>query len=316
MMVIETPAPAPVPAIQPRARSEWRAAFKAIGLAFFVMFVLLLIVSAISRAANRPELAADVLTLAVPAFLGGVLSSLSPCSLPIVMGYFTIALQEQRERIGLITLGFLGGVATTMTVLGASFTALGSLVIDYQTTLSLVGGILVMGFGVMSLAGKGFTGLKVFNRPSAGIGGAYVYGLIFALGWTACVGPILGSILTLLLAEGSSVGGALSLVAGSLLVWIYVTGLGLPIFVLVNALSAAGPKSRVTRAMRGRGWEIPVFGRTLYLHSTAVISGVLLIGLGILLATGTMTAISQQLVSSPLTEFDLRLEHWIDARLR
>ena len=297
-------------------KSEWRAAGKAIGVALFLVLFLLIIVAGISRAANRPDLSADVLALAIPAFIGGMLSSLSPCSLPIVMGYFSIALQEQRDRIGLITLAFLGGVATTMTVLGASFTALGSLVIDYQTTMSLVGGILVIGFGVLSLMGKGFGGLKMMNRPRAGAGGAYVYGLIFALGWTTCVGPILGSILTLLITEGSSVGGALSLVAGSLLVLIYVTGLGLPIFLLVNAFIAAGPKSRVARAMRGKGWEVEVAGRVLYLHSTAVISGLLLIGLGLLLATGQMTVISQKLVSSPLTAFDLRIERWIDDILR
>lgn len=306
----------PATALNRQPRSEWRAAFKAIGVALLIVFALLILVAVISRIADRPELAADVLALAIPAFLGGVLSSISPCSLPIVMGYFSIALQEQRDRIGLITLAFLGGVGTTMSVLGASFTALGSLAIDYQTTLSLIGGLIVIGFGVMSLAGKGFTGLKVMNRPSAGIGGAYLYGLVFALGWTTCVGPILGSILTLLVAEGSSFGGALSLVAGSLLVLIYVTGLGLPIFLLVNALSAAGPGSRIAKIMKGRGRDVQIAGRTLYLHSTAIVSGLLLIGLGLLLATGQLTEISQQLVSSPLTEFDLKIERWIDDLLR
>lgn len=299
-----------------RARSQWRSALGAVGVALLFVVVLLLIVAGISRAADRPELAADVLALAIPAFIGGLLSSISPCSLPIIIGYFSIALQEQRDRIGLVTLAFLAGVGTTMTVLGASFTALGSLAIDYQTTLSLVGGLLIIGFGVMSLLGKGFTGLKVMRRPSAGLGGTYLYGLIFALGWTTCVGPILGSILTLLLAEGSSVGGALSLVSGSLLVMIYVTGLGLPIFLVVNALTAGGPGSRVARAMRGRGWEPKIAGRTIYLHSTELISGALLIALGLLLATGQLTTISEQLVSSPLTEFDLKIERWIDDLLR
>lgn len=307
---------ASVPVREPRRRSEWRAAGQAIGVTLLMIFALLVAVAGVSRLTNRPELAADVLALALPAFIGGVLSSLSPCSLPIVMGYFSLALQEQRSRIALITLGFLGGVATTMVVLGASFTALGALVIDYQQTLAFVGGMLVIGFGVMSILGMGFTGLKMMNRPAAGVGGAYVYGLIFALGWTSCVGPILGSILTLLLAEGSSVGGALSLVSGSLLVLIYVTGLGLPIFLLVNALSAAGPRSRLTRAMRGRGFELNLAGRALYLHSTAVISGVLLIALGILLATGQMAAISERMLSSSITEFGLEVERWIDGLLR
>ncbi len=90
----------------------------------------------------------------------------------------------------------------------------------------------------------------------------------------------------------------------------------MPIFILINALTAAGPSNRVTRAMRGRGWVVNLFGRELYLHSTAIISGLLLIGLGLLLVTGQMTEISQRLASSPLTEFDLRIEQWIDERLR
>lgn len=298
------------------ARSSWRMALGAAGGALAFVFSLLLIVAGVSRAVDRPELAAEVLALAIPAFVGGVLSSLSPCSLPIIIGYFTLAMQEQRDRIGLVTLAFLGGIGTTMTVLGASFTAIGALAIDYQATLALAGGLLVIAFGVMSLAGKGFTGLKVMRRPGAGLGGAYLYGLVFALGWTACVGPILGSILTLLLAEGSSVGGVLSLISGALLVMIYVAGLGLPVFLIVSGLTAGTAGSRVTRVMRGRGWDVRVFGHTLYLHSTGVVSGVLLIGLGILLASGQMTAISEWLVASPLTELDLRIERWVDDLLR
>ncbi len=164
----------------------------------------------------------------------------------------------------------------------------------------------------MSLLGKGFGGPRLFNRPAATAGGAYVYGLIFALGWTTCVGPILGSILTLLLAEGSSVGGVLSIAAGGGLVLVYVVGLGLPIFVLVSAIAAAGPANRVSRILRGRGWDVQFAGRTLYLHSTQIASGVMLIALGILLMTGEMTAISERLVGSSFSQQVVRLEGWLN----
>jgi cytochrome c-type biogenesis protein len=299
-----------------RRASPWLGALRAFGVTLLLLIAAVVLVAALGAALDEPALAGDVLTLALPALLAGVLSFLSPCSLPILIGYFSIALQEQSDRIGRITVGFLAGIGTTMAVLGAGFTALGAAVIDHQEAIALVGGVLVIGFGLMSLAGKGFAGVQVGARPAASAGGAYAYGLIFALGWTTCVGPILGSVLTLLVAQGSSVGGALSLVAGSVLSLIYVLGLGLPLFLLVTALLSGGPSGRLTRLLRGRGWEIHLSGRTLYLHSTSMVSGLLLIALGLLLATGQMTIISERLAASPLAELGVRLEEWLNGWVR
>ena len=286
----------------------WAGMGRAVGLVLLVLVAIVSILAVIARASGQSELSSNVITLAVPAFLAGALSFLSPCSLPIMIGYFSVSIRQGQERIGRMTLGFLLGLGTTMAVLGAGFTAIGGAVIDFQQTMALFGGLLIAGFGVMSLTGRGFSGVKTFARPAATTGGAYLYGLIFALGWTTCVGPILGSILTLLLVQGSSLGGFLSLVAGAVLALIYVLGLGLPLMMLVSALLHGGPSGRFTRAMRGRAWEIQLGNHTFYLHSTSIASGLLLIGLGILLATGQMTIISERLASSPLSEIGVRLE--------
>jgi cytochrome c-type biogenesis protein len=291
----------------------WRPALAAFLAVLGLLAGAIVVIAALGAALDEPELAGDVVALAIPAFVAGVFSILSPCSLPIVAGYFSLAFQERREQAGTIAVAFLLGVGTTMAVIGAGFTALGSLAIDYQEHLARVGGALIVAFGLMSVFGQGFGGLRVFRRPGASIGGAYGYGLIFALGWTTCVGPILGSILTLLLAEGSSAHGALSLAAGGALSLIYVLGLGLPLMALVGAISAAGPNNAVSHFLRGRGWEVRVAGRTLYLHSTSVISGLLLILLGLLLFSGQMTVLSERLASSPLTELGLEIEQRIDA---
>ena len=293
--------------------SEWRSALKAFIFVLALLMAILVVIAALGAAFDEPELAGDVISLAIPAFVAGVFSILSPCSLPIVIGYFSLVLAEQREKIGAVTVAFLIGVGTTMAVLGAGFTALGSFAIDYQDTLARVGGVVIIGFGVMSILGKGFAGMTFFRRPGANVSGAYLYGLIFALGWTTCVGPILGSVLTLLLAQGSSAAGTLSLVAGGTLSIIYVLGLGLPILLLVGALRSAGPSSRITRILRGRGWEVKLFDKTLYLHSTSVISGVLLILLGVLLISGEMARMSEQLASSPLTRLGLEIEDWVNS---
>lgn len=279
---------------------------------FAALLALLLVVAGLSAIARQPSLSTDVLTLAIPAFLAGVLSFLSPCSLPILAGYFSIAIRQQANRLGVMTVAFLAGLGTTMAVLGAGFTALGAAVIDRQEQLSFFGGLIVIAFGVMSLAGKGFAGIRSFERPAATASGAYLYGLIFALGWTTCVGPILGAVLTMLLAQGSTTGGMLSLVAGGALAIVYVLGLGLPLLLLVSALSNKGSESRLNKMLRGRGWEVAVAGRTLYLHSTTLISGLLLIALGVLLATGQMTELSRMLEGSPLSTFETRLERLLN----
>lgn len=291
--------------------SIWKAAGGAFAIAIVAMMAVIVAISIAGAVFDDTEVSSNVLSLAIPAFAAGVFSVLSPCSLPIVLGYFSVAFREERERIGRVTVAFLAGVGTTMMVLGASFTALGSLAIEYQEDLARVGGVLVIGFGVMSFFGKGFSGFSMSRRAGFGPGATFLYGLVFALGWTTCVGPILGSILTLLLAEGSSSGGVLSLVAGGSLSLIYVFGLGSPIFLLVLALRGGGSHRDVASRLRGRGFEVSAFRRTLQLHTISILSGVLLIGLGMLLFTGEMTRISQKLAGSRLAQFSVTIEGWL-----
>ena len=292
-------------------RSLWRATFGTLALAVLGLLVIVVLTAIAGQLAGEPGLASDLLALALPALLAGVLSILSPCSLPITLGYFSVAFQEKRERIGIITLAFLGGVGTTMAVLGASFTALGSFAIEQQELLATIGGVLVIVFGVMSIFGKGFGGMTISRRGGFGTGAAYLYGLVFALGWTTCVGPILGSILTLLIAQGAVASTSISIVAGAALSLIYVLGLGIPIMLLVLALRGGGDRSAIHQRLRGRGFQIDLFGRTLYLHTTSLISGLLLIGLGILLITGEMTRLSEQLAASRMSQWLVDLEQWI-----
>lgn len=303
-------------AIQPPAqpvggRPLWRATLGTLALAVLGLLAIVLLTAAVGAAAGEPELAADVLALALPALLAGIFSVLSPCSLPIVLGYFSVAFQEERSRIGVVTLAFLGGVGITMALLGASFTALGSFAIEHQEVLTTIGGLLVIGFGVMTMFGKGFSGMRLARRSGFGAGPAFVYGLVFALGWTTCVGPILGAILTMLIAEGASAGGALSLVAGGALSLIYVLGLGLPIVLLVLALRSGSDRGEISRRLRGRSFTLSLGGRSLHVHTTSLLSGALLIGLGFLLLTGEMTRLSESLAASRFSQWLVNLERWL-----
>lgn len=246
--------------------------------------------------------AGSVLVLAPAAFLAGMLSFLSPCCLPVLSAYFAYTVQAQRERVVPTTVAFFLGLATTMVALGATATALSQLLFRYLGTLTIVGGLLIIAFGLMSMLGKGFSGIRLGERPSAGAAGAYLYGATFALGWTACVGPILGALLTMLATQGIAV------LQGALLSFIYALGLGMPLIALASYLSTRDKQSRVWQFLRGRGCSLKLGRRTLYLHTTSVASGLLLICVGVLLATGQLTTLSRWAIQTPLTQWVLGLD--------
>lgn len=244
----------------------------------------------------------NLLVLALPAFLAGLLSFLSPCCLPVLSAYFAFTFQMQRERVLMTTIAFFFGLATTMVLLGASASLVSRLLFNALPTLTLVGGMIVIGFGVMSVLGKGFSGISLLNKPNASVVGSYVYGATFALGWTACVGPILGALLTMMAAQGVAV------LQGAALAFIYALGLGLPLIIVATWFSRFGHGTQAMQLMRGRGFDLNLGFTTLHLHTTSVISGVLMIAMGVLLATGQMTELSRWAAGSPLSRLALDLE--------
>jgi len=272
------------------------------GLVFLLGITLVAQLSGGDGAAEDTAISGNVLVLALPAFLAGMLSFLSPCCLPILPSYFAFTFGAQRERIVQMTLAFFLGLATTMVALGATASVLSQLLFQNMRHLTLVGGLLVVGFGVMSLLGKGFSGLKLLDRPTASIAGSYIYGATFALGWTACVGPILGALLTMLATQGAAV------LQGAVLAFVYALGLGTPLILSASLFSRLGPESRLWRLMRGRGFSLDLGVTTLHLHTTGVASGLLLIAVGLLLATGQLAVFSQWAVQTPLTQRLLDLE--------
>lgn len=273
------------------------------GMAALLVVLLAVIGITLGRSTGTAPESASVLVLALPAFLAGMLSFLSPCCLPILTAYFAYTFQVQRERMVRTTVAFFLGLATTLVALGATASALSQLLFRNLTTLTLIGGVIITGFGVMSIVGKGFAGIQLLKRrPDASVAGSYLYGATFALGWTACVGPILGALLTLLATQGIAV------LQGAVLAFIYALGLGTPLILLARYMSRLGNQSRLWRVMRGHGFSVNLGVTTLHLHTTSIASGALLITLGLLLATGQMATISRWAIQSPLTQWVLRLD--------
>lgn len=284
-------------------RRAWIFGGVAIALLLFTLVVLSL--DRGNQAAWATKDGSSVIVLALPAFVAGLLSFLSPCTLPILPAYFAFTFQSSKRTIVFTSLAFFMGLATTLVILGASATALSGIIFSNKDALTLWGGIIVIIFGVMSLLGKGFAGPQVQERPVASVAGSYFYGATFALGWTACIGPILGALLTLLAAEGVAV------LQGAILSFIYALGLGMPLILLSTFFSRLGNGSRFWKIIRGKGFEVRIGPWTLFLHTTSMASGILLIIMGTLLATGQLTAITAMAQGNPLTQWWMDVEHQV-----
>ncbi len=268
-----------------KAKIESMSWVKRIVLAMTALFVLglalALVFGAESENTNAVETveSANFVALILLSFVAGVLSFISPCTLPILPAYFAFTFQSDRKRIAAMSLAFFLGLALVFSLLGASASALGSLLYEYQDALLRVGGALMIVFGLMSITGRGFTGLNLQANRSATLGGSFIFGATFALGLSPCIGPILGGVLTL-------AGNSQNVARGTLLLFVYAVGLGLPLLLVSTFIGDRPRSSLIWRIMRGKTWSVHILGQTLHLHSTSVISGLLFLALGLVMVQG------------------------------
>jgi cytochrome c-type biogenesis protein len=223
------------------------------------------------------------------AFVAGVLSFLSPCVLPLVPSYvafltglsFEELTQERHQRkLRRIIFGhsllFIMGFSALFTLLGASATLLGQFLATHRDTIRIVGGILVIVFGLFISGVFSFKFLqqeKKFHLHDKPIGylGSFLVGVTFAAGWTPCVGPILSSVL-LYASTTENVG------TGIILLLSYSLGLGLPFFACSLALNSFLGAFQKTRR---------------YLGVFTKVGGLLLILVGILLLTNSFEFLNE-----------------------
>ena len=227
-------------------------------------------------------------------FLAGILSFLSPCVLPIVPPYLAFMAGSSVPRIKSasffsrdtlwitgISSSFVMGLSTVFIMLGLAAAALGSFFLNYQAEMGYLSGIIVIIFGLQFL---GVFRIQLLNRElrfdfkSAGGGfvGAYFLGIAFAFGWTPCIGPVLGAILSMS-AQSDSVGH------GVLLMAFYAVGLGCP-FVLSGVFFA-----------RSLHLLVPI---KKHMPKIEKLMGALLLMVGLLLFFGGFSAISYWLLEN------------------
>ncbi len=253
------------------------------------------------------------------AFVAGVVSFLSPCVLPLVPAYISYlggkmvttgpggmaVVQENRMVTFFHGLMFVLGFSTIFVALGAASTALGGLVGGARFSIveifgqtftvnwfTFVGGILVIIFGLhtMGIINIPFLDMdtrKQFNPVSTGIGygQSYLMGVFFSAGWSACVGPVLGAILTVAANSGE----------GIPLLIAYAAGLGIPFLI------AAAMMGQATSLIRKMG---------PYMNYIKIFTGVLLVIIGILLVTNRLTSIVPH-DTEAMFNIQLALDNWV-----
>lgn len=212
----------------------------------------------------------------VISFLEGIVTFISPCllpMLPIYISYFAGGGERTTGKTLRCASGFVLGFTAVFVAMGALAGTVGSFLIRYQTVVNIVLGSIVVLFGLNFL---GVLNLNLFKGMRGEVKtrdmnflSAFVFGVVFSVGWTPCVGVFLGSALMLASQQGSAVMGTLMLLSYSL-------GLGVPF--LVSAVLIDQLKSAFTFIKRNYG----VINK---------VCGGLLIVVGVLMATGMLTRI-------------------------
>ncbi len=206
-------------------------------------------------------------------FLEGIITFISPCllpMLPIYISYFAGGKERTTKKTLIGAIGFVLGFTTVFVLMGALAGTIGSFLKQYQTIVNIISGIVVIFFGLNFLGVLKFNLFKgnrhTINTDNMGFFSTFVFGIIFSLGWTPCVGAFLGSALILASQQGHVLEGMLMLLCYSL-------GLGIPFIfsaVLIDKLKST-------------------FDFIKHNYNTInTICGSLLIIIGILMATGTL----------------------------
>lgn len=228
---------------------------------------------------------ASLLPAITVALIAGIISFLSPCVLPIVPPYLAYmsgvsindmsSERDARRRATIAAIFFVLGLSTVFLILGFTASAFGAFFLRNQVLFAQISGVVIIVFGLHFLRIFRIPFLDQEARMDAGDKGgssfgAYVLGLAFAFGWTPCIGPQLGAILSLAASEAS-------VTRGTFLLGVYALGLGIPFLLAAMFMTRAmGVMNRLKRHMK----------------TIERVMGVLLIVVGVAMLTGAFTTFS------------------------
>ena len=226
------------------------------------------------------------MALALPvALLAGLVSFFSPCVVPLLPGYLSYATglgaaevlggTARRGRMLAGTSLFVLGIAVVFVATGTVIGSLGAVLLAHAELISRLLGVVIIALGLIfaGVLPLGRRELRFSRLPTAGVAAAPLLGMVFALGWTPCIGPTLGVVYSLAFTEGTAL-------RGGLLAFVFALGLGIP-FVLAGLL--------YTKMARTVGF--------LRRHQLTLlrVGGVAMVVVGLLLVTGLWTTITADL---------------------
>lgn len=175
-------------------------------------------------------------------FIEGIITFISPCllpMLPVYLSYFAGGGERSTKKTLLSAAGFVSGFTAVFTALGALAGTLGSFLKQHETAVNIILGLIVIVFGLNYM---GVFRLNIFSKSGKtvkntemGFFSAFLFGIIFSVGWTPCVGAFLGSALAMASSEGDTLKGIIMLL-------LYSLGLGVPFLfsaVLIDKLKGA-----------------------------------------------------------------------------
>lgn len=161
------------------------------------------------------------------AFVAGMITILSPCILPLLPAYFAVTFKEKR-RVTLYTFIFFLGFALIFISMGIAASYFGKSITDLFGNMPwliwIAGGIFIL-LGIMTFLGKGFSGILLKNKSENDSIGVFLSGLVFAVGWSACIGPILAGVVLMASTFGNYFTAAY-------LMFFYSLGIFVPLFIL------------------------------------------------------------------------------------
>lgn len=203
-------------------------------------------------------------------FLEGIITFISPCLLPMIplyISYFAGGKERNTKRTVKNALGFILGFTIVFVLMGALAGTFGRLLNEYKTVVDIVTGLIVIFFGLNFLGVfklNIFKGAKKVKTDNLGFFSSMIFGLVFSIGWTPCVGAFLGSALMLAASQGHVVEGIVMLL-------LYSLGLGIPFFISAILIDK----------LRGAFTFIKKHYKVIN-----TICGCLLVVIGVLMATG------------------------------
>ncbi|MDP7180601.1 MAG: cytochrome c biogenesis CcdA family protein [Candidatus Woesearchaeota archaeon] len=216
------------------------------------------------------------------AFIAGMLGILSPCLFPFLPAYFSYTFKE-KKNITWMTFIFFLGFSLVFVAMGviAGFIGEQTLIVLQKAWLVMIAGVVMIILGLVVLRGKSVCSY-MDNKCKDDRPGVFIFGITFALGWTACLGPILAGILSMAVILGN-------VWYSGLLMFFYALGNFVPFFIISMFYDKFNLAE--SKFIQGRILSFNIFGKDVHVHSSNLISGILFILIGLVLVIFRGTAL-------------------------